>query len=240
VSSNPLDAIVFLRNLKKDPKLAGLSDKEEIIAHLRTLLDAFVETNLFGIFIYDVKRRRHMWVNKGYLAQGDYTQEEVVLRGKDFIDSVVHVGDFDAIHDSLVSEYPVDGVFRSHYRKKNRKGGWDMFYVVGQSVLELGNTSRLHLCFSVNLSHEGFIVNHWENMARENAIMRNRLMTDILTKREKEVLKSLAQGLTQKEVGALLNISFNTVHTHIKNLCTKLEKNSTAGLVAFAVDAGLN
>ena len=240
MSSNPLDAIVFLRNLKKDPKLAGLSKKEEIIAHLKTLLEVFVETNLFGIFIYDVKRRRHIWVNKGYLAQGDYTHDEVVSQGREFLESILHVGDFDAIHDSLLSEYPADGIFRSHYRKKNRDGGWDMFYVVGQSVLELGNRSRLHLCFSVNLSHEDFIVNHWESMARENAALRNRLITGILTKREKEVLKSLAHGFTQKETGELLNISFNTVQTHKKNLCRKLGKNSIAGLVAFAVDAGLN
>ena len=240
MSNNPLSAIVFLRNLKKDPKLAGMLKKEEVVAYMDALLRVFIETPLFGVFIYDVEQRKHAWVNKGYLIHGNYTAEEVLSNGKSFIDSVVHNEDFDAIHRAIHVQPSADGVLRSHYRKKNSKGGWDWFYMVGQIILETDRKPRLIFCFCVNLSKEGLIINQWESITRENSIIHHRMKTMCLTNREKEVIKLLAHGLTLKEIGERLNISFYTVDTHKKNLFRKLGKKSIPGLVAFAVDAGLN
>ena len=50
-----------------------------------------------------------------------------------------------------------------------------------------------------------------------------------LTKREMEVVDLIAQGYTNKEIGAILFISHQTVRTHIENVMTKLQvKNRTA------------
>ena len=42
-------------------------------------------------------------------------------------------------------------------------------------------------------------------------------MIDSLTKRELEILKLIAQGLLNKEIAAMLNISERTVKNHISN-----------------------
>jgi DNA-binding NarL/FixJ family response regulator len=43
-----------------------------------------------------------------------------------------------------------------------------------------------------------------------------------LTEREQQVLARAAQGATDKEIAAALNISLNTVKTHIRNILSKL------------------
>lgn len=61
-----------------------------------------------------------------------------------------------------------------------------------------------------------------------------------LTPREREVLKMIAQGMTTKEIAAKLFISIPTVETHRANLMTKTGGRNVAGLVRFAMSAGLS
>lgn len=62
---------------------------------------------------------------------------------------------------------------------------------------------------------------------------------DRLTLREKEVLQLIAQGKSNKEVAALLNISVNTVAVHRAHLMETLGFHRTAELVLYAVKKGL-
>jgi DNA-binding NarL/FixJ family response regulator len=56
----------------------------------------------------------------------------------------------------------------------------------------------------------------------------------ILTRREKEVLELIAEGMTNNEIGQKLFISITTVDTHRKNLLAKFEVKNTASLVRIA------
>ena len=58
---------------------------------------------------------------------------------------------------------------------------------------------------------------------------------EILSERETEVLKLLANGLANKEIADKLNISTNTVITHRKNISQKTGIKSVSGLTIFAV-----
>jgi DNA-binding NarL/FixJ family response regulator len=60
-----------------------------------------------------------------------------------------------------------------------------------------------------------------------------------LTLREKEVLQLIAEGKSNKEVAALLNISINTVAVHRARLMETLDLHRTAELVLYAVKKGL-
>lgn len=60
-----------------------------------------------------------------------------------------------------------------------------------------------------------------------------------LTEREIEILKKIAEGLSNKEIGDELFISHRTVDTHRTNLMRKLDVNNIAGLVRFAIKNGL-
>jgi DNA-binding NarL/FixJ family response regulator len=60
-----------------------------------------------------------------------------------------------------------------------------------------------------------------------------------ISDREMEIIKLIAEGLSNKEVADKLFLSTHTVTTHRKNIMNKLGVNNTAGLVLFAVRENL-
>jgi DNA-binding NarL/FixJ family response regulator len=60
-----------------------------------------------------------------------------------------------------------------------------------------------------------------------------------LTAREREVLRGIVRGQTNKEIAAALGISHRTVETHRESLMRKLRIRTVAGLTRFALEAGL-
>ncbi|HHN64151.1 MAG TPA: response regulator transcription factor [Nitrospirae bacterium] len=62
---------------------------------------------------------------------------------------------------------------------------------------------------------------------------------ELLTDREKQVLKLIAEGYTHKEIASLLNISVKTVIAHQTNISEKLDIHSKAGLIKFAIKKGI-
>ena len=62
---------------------------------------------------------------------------------------------------------------------------------------------------------------------------------DLLTVREREILQLLAEGRSNKEVAALLDVGLSTVETHRANLMQKLNLHNTAEIVLYAVRKGI-
>ncbi len=60
-----------------------------------------------------------------------------------------------------------------------------------------------------------------------------------LSEREREVLRLLAQGQTNKDIAGDLCVSENTVRYHIKNILAKLHLRNRAQAAAYAVQQGL-
>lgn len=63
-------------------------------------------------------------------------------------------------------------------------------------------------------------------------------MSAELSQREIEVLSLVAKGLINKEIADRLNISFNTVLSHRKNITAKLGIKSVSGLSVYAIMNG--
>ena len=59
--------------------------------------------------------------------------------------------------------------------------------------------------------------------------------SDILTAREREVLKLIAEGKKNKEIAQLLFISIRTVENHRANIMKKLKLKNTSELVRYAI-----
>ncbi len=62
---------------------------------------------------------------------------------------------------------------------------------------------------------------------------------DDLTRREREILTLIAQGLTNREIAAKLVISVNTVGTHRQNIMEKLDLHNKSELIKYAIRKGL-
>ncbi|MDA3906044.1 MAG: response regulator transcription factor [Bacteroidales bacterium] len=67
----------------------------------------------------------------------------------------------------------------------------------------------------------------------------NPKLLEQLTKREIEILKLIAQELTNVEIAEKLFISRRTVDTHRRNLLQKLGSKNSIGLIRFAYSNGL-
>jgi regulator of cell morphogenesis and NO signaling len=81
-------------------------------------------------------------------------------------------------------------------------------------------------------------------MAKQNDVARN--ISDMVFKnglnsdealsdRERDVIVSLVQGMSNKEIADHLCISVNTVITHRRNIARKLQIHSPAGLTIYAI-----
>lgn len=63
--------------------------------------------------------------------------------------------------------------------------------------------------------------------------------TPVITRREKEVLELIAEGMTNAEIAQKLFISTSTVDTHRKNLLAKFDVKNTASLIKTAAQLQL-
>jgi two-component system nitrate/nitrite response regulator NarL len=61
----------------------------------------------------------------------------------------------------------------------------------------------------------------------------------VLSERERETLKLVAEGLTNRQIALQLNISIKTVQSHRANLMDKLDLHDRTELVRYAIRRGL-
>lgn len=105
----------------------------------------------------------------------------------------------------------------------------------GASGYVLKNATRDELMEAIETVMKGKIY-----MSDEvSRVLRQQDNDIVLTRREKEVLELIAEGMTNNEIAEKLFISASTVDTHRKNLLAKLEAKNTASLVRIATQLQL-
>ena len=110
----------------------------------------------------------------------------------------------------------------------------------------LKESAEADLITGIRAVHAGrsYFSERVRKMLREDHVrqLRQQGLTDSLgrlTAREREILQLIAEGKSNKEVAALLNLSLYTVETHRGNILEKLDLHSTAEIVLFAVRRGI-
>ena len=109
----------------------------------------------------------------------------------------------------------------------------------GASGYLLKNISKNELIESIKTVAKGGIYFSFEAGKIYKSTLEKRNNNPVLTKREKEILKLIAEGFTNVQIGAQLFISVDTVDSHRKNLHTKLNVKNTAMLIKVAIEEGL-
>lgn len=108
----------------------------------------------------------------------------------------------------------------------------------GASGYVLKDVSSHELINAIETVHSG---NTYFSSGASNALFQmpdttSKQAPSELSKRELTVLKLLAAGLSNKEIGRDLRISVRTVETHRQKLKSKLGIQTTAGLTKFAIE----
>jgi DNA-binding CsgD family transcriptional regulator len=72
---------------------------------------------------------------------------------------------------------------------------------------------------------------HCADFTMDSDLVRTNLKQVHLTNKEIEIAKLICQGLTNKEICRIQNVSFNTITTHIRNIFDKMKVNNRTMLI---------
>jgi DNA-binding NarL/FixJ family response regulator len=124
------------------------------------------------------------------------------------------------------------------------KNDEDLFGAIaaGADGYLLKNATPEELYSSILKVYEGLSVVAPEvtrQILRAVSLESSRAQDSVLSSREMEVLKRLAQGMTTAQISSDLFISDNTVKTHVRHILEKLEAANRAEAVSKAMQLGL-
>ncbi|UCD20420.1 MAG: response regulator transcription factor [candidate division WOR-3 bacterium] len=111
-------------------------------------------------------------------------------------------------------------------------------------VLKEDAESELHTAID-SLKNDGYYISHSfsneviRNLVRRQGSKYRESVFDILTGREREILKLIAEGKSNKRIAQLLSLSTRTVEHHRLRIMKKLRISKVADLVIFAIRQGL-
>jgi DNA-binding NarL/FixJ family response regulator len=99
----------------------------------------------------------------------------------------------------------------------------------------LKNASQAEMVGAIRSVHAGkrYIPHHIASRLNE------RMMRSDLTTRELEILKLLAKGLTNKQIGRVLGISSNTARNHVNSVIDKLDVSDRTEAATTAIQRGI-
>lgn len=109
-----------------------------------------------------------------------------------------------------------------------------VFNSQGKPIMGMAHYTIMHEKLSLPITATAKYLN--DNNTYETKYFANysqRLLSDEITARERDIIRLLIMDLTSKEIGDKLHISSATVDTHRRNILRKLQLNSTGELVGL-------
>lgn len=106
----------------------------------------------------------------------------------------------------------------------------------GASGYLLKNTGKDEIIEAIKSVANGNVYLSFETGKELQANTDNNPVVHLLTKREKEILIHIANGLTNLQIAATLFLSVDTINSHRKSLHHKINVKNTAMLIRYAVE----
>jgi DNA-binding NarL/FixJ family response regulator len=121
----------------------------------------------------------------------------------------------------------------ARYQARAREAGASAY------VLKTEPIAALVEIIDLVLRGVGFVSNTFRHGASAAALRSAKVDLEALSAREREVLQLLAAGRRTQEIAELLGLGVKSVETYRSRLMNKLGIDNVAGLVRFAIRAGL-
>jgi DNA-binding CsgD family transcriptional regulator len=189
----------------------------------------------------DPTTNHNIWANQNIIDFLGYSREEMDEMGFRLFLETIHPDDMEMIANAMVKfASDPDSFYAGIYRLKPKNE--DYKWVFGAiKVMETRNGVPWRF---LNLTQDIDQMKDTQNqiiaLTKENNRLKNQIKLDALTKREKEIIKHIAEGKTDKEIGNKLFISHKTAKTHRNNIHRKLNVSNSAAIVHFALENGLS
>ena len=174
-----------------------------------------------------------LWINQGCYKVYGFTPEEIIKNGYNFIVQRIHPDDLQIIEKR--NELFIKGIEYTDIVRVKHKDGYYVWVKQTGKVFKSkpDGTPFLFLGVSTDITEIANAKDTIDHLANENKKLSKLLVDCKISSRELEILKLIAEGYPGKQIGDMLNISFNTVRTHRNNIMRKLNINCTAGLVNY-------
>jgi len=218
------------------------------------LLDMLNVIENSAISIFDLYQQKHLYLSSRFETIFGYNISKAHEEGNEYFDKKVHPDDFLTamkiasyflkIAYALPAEEKKDYKLINDYRIKNAEGKY--IRVIEQfQALELDKHGNVWLALCVmdlspnqdiSLPLQNKVINfkrgelyHFPDSIKEVS----------LSKREKEILRLISDGLISKEIADNLFISVHTVNTHRQKILEKLEVTNSYEAIKIAKTYGL-
>lgn len=160
---------------------------------------------------------------------------EKLLKGEK--DDTHKISDFSANHGHMAAKLQeLKDLFIYHYKQaENTRLSVTLFDIImcEKDLLAHFDVENRLFIPAVGLLEQSRNVSSLSNTKEDQ--VESQSPADLLGEREKDILRCVAQGKSNKEIADELFISVHTVTTHRRNICAKLGIHSAAGLTVFAI-----
>ena len=227
------------------------------IAHHRQFLEQLALVNNSAVTIFDLHRRHHVFASYNFPELFGFDPNAHDVTDNDVFDERLHPEDRPALMRSGIDAFlfwfglPADE--RLHYKLLNeyriRNGAGDYLRVIEQhQALELAPAGQVWLTLGVidispNQDHSTQVRSQMFNYKTGRIYdlsPKAAASADIdLTRREREILQLVKEGLLSKEISDRLSISIHTVNTHRQRILEKLGVDNSMEAVRYAAELGL-
>lgn len=187
---------------------------------------------------YVTEVRRHM----EYENEVVFTYVESLISGR--LSNDYRITDFARKHNHIESKLKeLKDIIVRYYSKKNNNLLYSFLFDIINCAQDLDSHCSVEDSIFVpaveTLENEIRERGDYIQECEEDSPETDEDKTDILSQREKEIIICIAKGLSNKEISDVLNISINTVTTHRRNISSKLQIHSIAGITIYAIASGL-
>lgn len=191
----------------------------EISIHIMNFFDNYVE-----------EVRRHMEYENDVI----FTYVENLLEGK--VEDKFQISDFSERHEHMAGKLDdLKELFLYQYNQQNNELINNALYRIilcGKDLVMHCDIENKLLFPNVTLIEQDLISSRREE---DEIRASNPPVVETLSEREREIVRWVAHGLSNKEIADKLSLSFHTITTHRRNISEKLNIHSTAALTIFAL-----
>lgn len=216
------------------------------------------------IHVIDYTQHRHVGISGPCRNMFGYDPQEIFDNGLEFVISIFQKDDFkiynetifcqvvDFLNNTPQAEHG-DYLFSYSYRMKKADGKWMQLFQQGSYITDPKTRLPLYgigvvtdispvkkdtcMMFSIDRkTNEAGVLNY-------NTVVSGFYYPDPeesrLSRREREILGCLAEGLSSKQIADKFSLSENTVVNHRKNMLKKANAKNVAELVSYGIAKGL-
>lgn len=201
-------------------KIKTSLDSLETIPHCDQFLN-IINSSHYLITLHDVEYYRPLCLNNSFKEFYGFKKNR--LKGQDYLYYIklMHASTLHTLMESFVFfNSGGQGVLELDYKLRYKSTSWKNVKGVTKTIYR---NKKGHPKYAITLAA-------YDHESSADSILQR---IEKLTRREKEIIRLLSTGRTQKEIATCYNISYNTVHSHVKNIYKKLDITKVSGLVSL-------